>query len=140
MRLSTVILFLIVAILGSGCVTAHYRYSIAVPGADAAAPAKVELLWKGGSRSFTVNSCASTALRITEVMQPPLCPVADIPRGIEVRVTRPGYKPWEAIYNRVDDDFRIHKWDSFYRSDVVQLEPTGSANDSRMIDGTTIYR
>jgi len=139
MRLLHLFLFPIAAMLG-GCVTAHYRYTISLPGADAAAPAKVELRWKGGSRSFTVNSCTSTTSRLTEVMQPAICPVADIPRGLEVRVTRPGYKPWEAVYNHVDDDFRSRRWDSFYRSDVVQLEPVDSAGDSRMIDGTTIYR
>lgn len=128
------------AILAGGCVTAHYRYAVEVPGVDAAAPAKVELRWKGGSRTFTVKSDDCTLTRFTEVMQPMGCVFADIPRGLDVRVTRDGYKPWQHHYQYVDEDFRTKKWDSFVREDVIQLESVYSQSESRQIDGTPVYR
>jgi hypothetical protein len=140
MRFSTLILLPLLAILSTGCVTARYHYTIAVPGADSATPATVELSWKGGSRTFTLNSPNCASARLSEVMQPVLCPVADVPRGLEVRVTREGYKPWQAIYSHVDEDFRSKRWDTFYRWDVVQLEPVSNDKNSRAVDGTAIYR
>ena len=140
MGLTKWVLFSAMAVFAGGCVTAHYRYAVAVPGADAAAPATVELRWKGGSRTFTIKSDECIATRITEVMQPAGCVFADIPRGIDVRVTREGYKPWEHYYRYVDEDFRAKKWDSFMRCDVIQLESIHSPAESKMLDGTPIYR
>jgi hypothetical protein len=140
MRLFNVIVCPLAALLVGGCVTAHYKYAIAVPDADSATPAKVELLWKGGSRTLTLKNGECTSAHFSEVMQPLLCPVADIPRGLEVRVTRDGYKPWTAVYSHVDDDFRSGKWDAFSRQDVVKLEPLAGLPVSRRIDGTPIYR
>ncbi len=140
MRFSVFILFPVAALLTGGCVTAHYRYAIEVPGADAATPATVELRWKGGSRAFTVKSNECVATRFTELMQPAGCVFADIPRGLSVRVTRDGYQPWEHDYQYVDEDFRTKKWDSFVRQDVIQLESIYSKGDSKQIDGTPVYR
>jgi hypothetical protein len=140
MRLSNWILLPALALVAGGCVTAHYRYSIAVPGADEASPATVELRWKGGSQTFTVKSDECMQTRIAEDMQPTGCVFADIPRGLDVRVTRAGCKPWEHYYQYVDEDFRSNKWDAFQRWDVIQLAPADSSASSKMIDGTPIYR
>jgi len=140
MRLTRWIFFPALTLLAGGCVTAHYRYSVEVPGADAAAPATVELRWNGGSRTFTVKSDECITTRVTEDMQPTGSVFADIPRGLDVRVTRDGYKPWEHHYQYVDEDFSSKKWDTFQRWDVIQLESIDSTAPSKMIDGTPIYR
>jgi hypothetical protein len=100
----------------------------------------VELRWKGGSTTFTVTSDECNLTRITEDLQPSGCVFADIPRGLDVRVTRDGYKSWEHHYQYVDEDFQSNKWDAFQRWDVIQLAPTASSASSKMIEGTPIFR
>jgi hypothetical protein len=139
MRKATFLLPLFI-LLGAGCVTAHYHYAVRVPGADAQTPATVEVSWHGGSRTFNVPADDPLRTHGTQVLQVVGSVFIDVPRGFSVRVTRPGYKPWEHHYAYPDEDFFSPQWDVFERTDVVQLESEQSPGDSKLIGGSPVYR
>jgi hypothetical protein len=137
MRPVSSLVCLIVAAAASGCITAHYQYTVVVPGADAASPATVHVEWHGGSKDFSVPQEGSTG--VTETLQIPGSVFIDIPRGLYVRVTRDGYQTWEHNYVWADEDFFARGWDSFERRDIIELQPVASTQPSATIGGTPLY-
>ena len=126
--------------LTAGCgehVTYHYTLAVETPhvfpppgapmGVGEFEPdAKVTVRWKGGVRQQSISVMdGAVTIKCTEQQSSPLSPIAHLPQGLRVRVTKEGYKPWDAEYGGAYAFVRDGRH-SLRRIDVLLMQPLDS--------------
>lgn len=121
-----------------GCEGAKYRYTIAVrtppvpprPGDTAGSlypqrDAKIRVQYADGVKEVALRyPTEAVTINVTE-RGGPIEISMRMPRGLSVRVTKEGYKPWAADY-RLFGDFVRESPTDFRRLDVILMQPTAS--------------
>jgi hypothetical protein len=131
-----------------GCApTATYHYTVRVTtpphstthaaGLTPTEPeAVLRIEWANGVKEIAIpNAREATTVELSERLAPPFNPVVGPARGLSVRLTKDGYKPWQGRYKLPDfisverDELR----DNLFRADVVLIQPVSSTQPSTLV-------